>query len=103
VLADANNSIWVAERDGRAVGFVAVRLDEENDRGEVWMLAVDPDHQRHGIGTALTTVATEWIREAGMSVAMIDTGGDAGHAPARHVYAKSGYSAMPIARYFKAL
>jgi hypothetical protein len=43
------------------------------------------------------------MKDAGMSVAMIETGGDPGHAPARHTYEKVGYTLFPIARYFKKL
>jgi hypothetical protein len=34
---------------------------------------------------------------------MVESGGDPGHAPARRVYAKSGYTSIPVARHFKAL
>ncbi len=34
---------------------------------------------------------------------MVDTGGDEGHYPARHVYEKADYVRLPVARYFKAL
>jgi len=67
------------------------------------MLAVDPDVQGRGIGSALTEVATGWLREAGMTVAMVETGGDPGHARARRVYEKANYTVLPVARYFKAL
>jgi ribosomal protein S18 acetylase RimI-like enzyme len=102
-LADADTTVWVADVDGRAVGFVAVTLDEARGIGEIWMLAVDPAHQSHGIGSRLTDVATDWIRERGLPLAMIETGGDDGHGPARSTYEKAGYTPMPIVRYFKAL
>lgn len=38
-----------------------------------------------------------------MAVAMIDTGGDPGHAPTRRVYQKATYALLPVARYVKAL
>lgn len=38
-----------------------------------------------------------------MSVAMVETGGDPGHAPARHTYEKVGFGLFPITRYFKKL
>ncbi|OKH93818.1 hypothetical protein AB852_13915 [Streptomyces uncialis] len=41
---------------------------------------------RTGQRGRLTEHATAWLRDVGMRVAMIDTGGDAGHAPARCVY-----------------
>lgn len=96
-------AVWVAEVDASAVGFVAVRLDREASIGEIYLIAVDPDHQRAGIGSALTTFALDWIKNAGMAVAMVETGGDPGHAPARRVYERAGFSQLPIARYFKKL
>jgi GNAT superfamily N-acetyltransferase len=102
-LADDRMRVWVADEDGRAVGFVAARLDPDESMGEIYMLAVDPDHQRRGLGIELTSVATEWIRAEGMPIAMIDTGGDPSHAPARRLYEQAGYRPMPIVRYFKAL
>jgi GNAT superfamily N-acetyltransferase len=77
--------------------------DPERLFGEISMLAVDPDAQNRGVGTALTEFATVWLRSSGMRVAMVGTGGDVGHAPARRIYEKAGYTLMPIARYFKAL
>jgi ribosomal protein S18 acetylase RimI-like enzyme len=102
-LGDESMEVWVAEVGERAVGFVAVRLDVDDGLGEIYMLAVDPDHQRRGLGSALTGAATDWIRAAGLPIAVIDTGGDVGHAPARRTYENAGYRPMPIVRYFKAL
>ncbi|MGH9046865.1 MAG: GNAT family N-acetyltransferase [Acidimicrobiales bacterium] len=80
VLADPAMQIWVAGAADRIIGFAAVKLDPGSLVGELYMLAVDPLTQDHGIGTALTDVATAWMRSSGMRVAMIDTGGDPGHA-----------------------
>jgi GNAT superfamily N-acetyltransferase len=102
-LANSSVTAWVAEAGGVVIGFVAATLDREPGMGEIWMLAVDPDHQLRGTGTALTEHATEWLRDSGMRVAMVETGGDAGHAPARRVYEKASYTLLPVARYFKAL
>jgi predicted N-acetyltransferase YhbS len=44
--------------------------------GEISMLAVDPDYQGGGIGTALTEFALDRLKYAGMSVAMVKMGGD---------------------------
>ncbi len=71
--------------------------------GEISMLAVDPDYQCVGIGTALTEFALDQLKGAGMTVAMVETGGDPGHAAARRTYEKAGYTHLPIARYFKNL
>jgi ribosomal protein S18 acetylase RimI-like enzyme len=102
--ATKKERVWVAEAGASAVGFVAVEFDHpERSMGEISMLAVDPDHQGRGIGTALTEFALDRLKEAGMMVAMVETGGDPGHAPARRVYEKAGYTLLPIARYFKNL
>lgn len=104
VLADPAQRVWVGEHPtGQPVGFVAAKLDRDSQVGEIFMIAVDPDAQGQGVGMALTQVATDWLRQSGMRVAMIDTGGDRGHAPARHLYQKAGYTALPAVRYFKSL
>ena len=103
VCASLEKPVWVAEVDGTIAGFVAVEFHTESSMGEIYMLAVDPDHQGAGIGTALTEFALGRIEDAGMEIAMVETGGDPGHAPARHTYEKAGYTQLPIARYFKKL
>ncbi len=45
----------------------------------------------------------ERIAELGIPLAEIGTGGDPGHAPARHVYEKAGFTAVPQVLYYKAL
>jgi len=67
------------------------------------MIAVDPDYQRRGIGAGLAECALYWMKAAGMSAAMVETGGHPGHAPARHAYQATGFRELPIARYFKKL
>ena len=96
-------AVWIAEVDGAPVGLVAVELRRDRNEGEIHMLAVDPEHQNRGIGTALTSHAVAWIEQAGMAVAVVETGGDPGHAPARRTYEKAGFTLLPIARYFRAL
>jgi GNAT superfamily N-acetyltransferase len=103
VLADRAVRVWVAEAEQRVVAFIAATLHRERLMGEIVMLAVDADDQGSGVGTALTEFATAWLRGAGMRVAMVETGGDPGHAPARRVYAKAEYKPVPVTRYFKAL
>jgi hypothetical protein len=38
-----------------------------------------------------------------MDIAVVETGGDPGHAPARALYEASGFTHLPIARYFRLL
>jgi GNAT superfamily N-acetyltransferase len=67
------------------------------------MLAVDPLVQRQGIGTALTRFAVQQLRDAGVRLAVVGTGGDPGHAPARRVYEKAGFVGLPQVRYYARL
>jgi RimJ/RimL family protein N-acetyltransferase len=55
-----------------------------------------------GLAT-IAGLATDWLHRSGMRIAMVETGGDAGHAAARRVYARAGYTPLPVVRYFKAL
>jgi len=50
-----NEEVWVAEVDGRPIGFAALGLREGEDF--LQHIYVAPEHQSHGIGTALFDVA----------------------------------------------
>ena len=99
--SNENFTTWVAEQGGKVVGFVAYELNDNNKIGEVQLLAVHPEYQNHGIGTELNNFALEKLKEAGMKLAVVGTGGDEGHAPARKSYEKAGYTALPLVRYYK--
>ena len=103
VCGNKGMSVWVAVEESRVVGFVALRLHAKDRMGEIYMIAVDPDFQRRGIAAALTDHSFAWFKEAGMSVVMVETGGDPGHAPARRTYESAGFRLFPVARYFKKL
>ncbi|WP_437957583.1 GNAT family N-acetyltransferase [Sorangium sp. So ce119] len=53
--------------------------------------AVDPAHAGKGIGTAMYEFALARMRQSGMKVATVATGGDPSHAPARRAYRKAGF------------
>lgn len=104
VCKDGDKTIvWVAELDGIVVGFLAYELNVEDKTGEVQLLAVHPEYQNRGIGTELNNFALRKMKESGMRMAKVDTGGDPSHAPARKSYQKAGYTALPLVRYFKDL
>jgi GNAT superfamily N-acetyltransferase len=97
------DTTWVAEVGGRPVGFIVVIFDREARSADIETLAVDPDHQRRGIATALMEFAFDRMREAGVRVAAVGTGGDPGHEPARRAYEKAGFTALPLVRYYRSL
>lgn len=94
---------WVAELDGTVVGFLTYELNDETKNGEVMLLAVHPEYQNRDIGTELNVFALEKMKESGMKLAVVGTGGDPGHAPARRSYEKAGYTPLPLVRYYKDL
>ncbi|WP_313931441.1 GNAT family N-acetyltransferase [Nostoc sp. FACHB-133] len=49
----ADMKVWIAIDSDSTVSFVAVKLHSESSMGEIYMIAVDPDYQRQGIGAAL--------------------------------------------------
>lgn len=106
VCRDEAMPTWVADHDGRAVGFVAVVHDRQADEpgsSEIEMIAVDPDHHRRGIAGDLIAFAEDRMREHGSRLAVIGTGGDPGHAPARAAYEQAGFTPLPLVRYYKVL
>jgi GNAT superfamily N-acetyltransferase len=99
-----DQDVFVAVADGKPVGFATVALNAFHQRmGAVDMIAVDPAFHRRGIATQLMNRSADHMRERGMDIAVVETGGDPGHAPARAMYEGSGYTALPVVRYFKLL
>ena len=96
-------TVLVADVDGVVAGFIAYELKLEEKKGEVYLLAVHPDYQNRGVGTALNNAALDKMRESGIALVSVETGGDPGHAPARRSYEKAGYTGLPIVRYFQDL
>ena len=103
VCAEEDMHVWVASEGSRTFGFVALKLHAAERMGEIYMIAVDPRFQRRGTATALTNHSLAWLKQAGMTTVMVETGGDPGHAPARRTYESAGFRLFPVARYFKKL
>ncbi|GAB5387888.1 MAG: GNAT family N-acetyltransferase [Alphaproteobacteria bacterium] len=104
VCTDEAVESWVAVMpDGQVAGFCALKIPDDKVMGEIWMVATAPAHQGKGIGRTLTAHATQRLKDAGCQIAMVETGGDPGHAPARATYQASGYRLWTVARYFQKL
>ncbi|GCE19442.1 GNAT family N-acetyltransferase [Dictyobacter kobayashii] len=100
---DEQTIVYVANVDGRVAGFITYTINDEDKTGEVDLLAVHPEYQNRGIGTELNTFVFERMKERGIKLAVVGTGGDPGHAPARRSYEKAGYIGLPLMRYYKDL
>ena len=103
VCRDEDIRTFVATVDDAVAGFTALKIPDDKVLGEIYMLAVDPGFQGHGVGNGLTQFALEEMRRQGVQVAMVETGGDPGHAPARRTYAGAGMHHVEVARYLKRL
>lgn len=89
---------------GEVVGFCAVTLDSKTRIGEIDLNAVAPGHQGKGLGALMYEHAERMMKDAGMVVATVGTGGDQSHEPARHAYEKAGFkAAIPSIYYYKSL
>jgi predicted N-acetyltransferase YhbS len=95
--------LLVAELEGTPIGYLAYTLNPKDKTGEVQLLAVHPDYQNQGTGTRLNLAALEAMKAAGMRLAVVGTGGDPSHAPARKSYRKAGYIPLPLVRYYQDL
>ena len=93
--------VIVAEVDKALAGFSAVRFLPDDFIGEIYMIGVDPEFQRQGIGRALMEASLDIIKKEGFSLAMVETGGDPGHESARKTYEHLGFQLYPVARYLK--
>lgn len=94
---------WVAVDRRGVVGFVNVAFDQPARSAEIYMIAVDPRAQRRGVASRLTDVALDEMRARGIDLAIVSTGGDPGHAPARATYEKAGFIGCPQVWYARVL
>jgi len=65
--------VFVAEEDGRILGYISTRLDRESGKGRIPNLAVDNDSRGQGVGRKLIEFAVEYLRREGMAFVMIET------------------------------
>jgi ribosomal protein S18 acetylase RimI-like enzyme len=98
-----NHETWVSTSDDEVSGFVNVTFDDGERSAEIYMIAVDPGHQRLGVASLLTEHALDEMRARGIDLAIVATGGDPGHAPARRTYEKAGFTGCPQVWYAKLL
>ena len=66
------------------------------------MIAVHPEHQRLGHARALMEFAIQRLRDQGLELLNVGTGGDPGHEPARALYEAVGFTGVPLVNYYLA-
>jgi ribosomal protein S18 acetylase RimI-like enzyme len=65
--------VFVAEVGGEVVGYITSRADDESRVGWIPNLSVLPAMQGQGIGRALMERCLDYLRDAGMRLAKIET------------------------------
>ncbi|MET8897600.1 mycothiol synthase [Streptomyces albogriseolus] len=80
---------FLAERDGRLIGFHWTKVHAGEGLGEVYVLGVAPDAQGGGLGKALTTIGLRHLANQGQPTAMLYV--DADNKAAVSVYERLGF------------
>jgi ribosomal protein S18 acetylase RimI-like enzyme len=65
--------IFVAEMNGRIVGYITTRLDRAAGKGRIPNIAVSAECRGRGLGRRLIEHALDYFRREGMEYAMIET------------------------------
>jgi mycothiol synthase len=63
----------LAEEDGRLAGSCWTKLHHDTDPlvGEIYVISVDPDFQKRGLGQGLTSAGLDWMAGAGARTGML--------------------------------
>ncbi|MBB5934444.1 mycothiol synthase [Streptomyces zagrosensis] len=81
---------FLAERDGRLVGFHWTKVHREEGLGEVYVVGVHPDEQGSGLGKALTAIGLRHLAGCELPTAMLYV--DADNVAAVTVYERLGFT-----------
>ena len=81
----------VARREGQTVGYAVT--GRAGRRGYVQRLAVAPEVQRQGVGTALVVDGLRWLRRRRAREALVNT--QLGNDPALRLYEQLGFRRQP--------
>jgi mycothiol synthase len=91
------DGVIYALHDGQVVGECWSWIDDEaiartgEKRGDIWCLCVHPQHRRRGLGRALLLAGVRWLRQQGMTSAVLYV--DGANDRARHLYEAAGFVA----------
>lgn len=83
---------WKVNLKEKIIGFISIRIDESAKVGEIGLNAIHPNYSNKGIGTQMYHFAVEVMKNAGMKVATVATGGDPSHLSAINAYRKAGFT-----------
>lgn len=81
----------ICERNGKIVGFITFNYDDKRKIGIICNNAADRVCGEKGIGQEMYQAVLKIFRDNGMLAAMVSTGLDEGHRPARTAYQRAGF------------
>ena len=90
-LRDCPALCWVAEAEGRVVGFAlgSPSFDFLKDAGHLEWVAVAPGHRRHGVATSLAQRLTDVFHDLGKHVVIADVA--SANGPVLELVGKLGF------------
>lgn len=96
-------NILVVENTGIVVGFISFFLNAKKKTGELGLNAVHPSYQGKGIGKKLYRYVLKQMKDKGVELVEVSTGGDTSHHQAQRAYKKCGFIPLPLIKYYKAI
>jgi ribosomal protein S18 acetylase RimI-like enzyme len=81
--------LFVAEEDGKILGYITTVLHRDARKGRIPNLAVDASARGRGIGRQLIEHALDYFRREGMAFAMIET--MVNNPVGQHLYPSCGF------------
>lgn len=96
MLIRHGNVFFLAEEDGKAVGFASLNMRFKYDKygAELDIISVRQESQGKGVGTALLKAVEDYVKDAGKWSLYLFTSFD--NYKARRFYAKHGYLVVGI-------
>lgn len=90
---DDGRQLYVTERDGQIAGIVGIHHYVWGPPDTVWLswFAVDPPHQRQGIGTAMLQTVSETAAWQGFRRLLVETYSGPTFTAARRFYRRRGF------------
>lgn len=96
--------VWVLEKNSDIIGFVTFKIDLEKGFGLIENNGVLPQHAGQGLGKFMYRYVLDYFRKQGLKVAIVETGLDDPHIPARKAYEGVGFDkSAPIVLYWQDL
>ena len=86
-IADPDTMVLVATRDGVLIGFAIMNFGDQH--AHLYLLAVEPQHRRSGVGTAMVAWLEKSCRTAGIQSIRLEVRAD--NKLALAFYSRLGY------------